>query len=664
MRTKLVNAAPRRGLVETGLSSLLLVAVAMAAGPASAQITVPKYKSPLDAPKPQTTGLPAPAPITTGGTVVEYPIVRVNDRIIDNSDYDRAQQQSIEEAQHDNLSPAEMEQRQKDLLRDMIDQQLLLSRGKELDINADSEVIRRLDEIRKQNHFDTMEDLEKAVRQSGVSYEDFKSGIQNSIITQEVVRDEVGRKLALTAKQEQAYYDAHKQDYAQPEQVRLSEILIPTPEDATDAQVAQAQIKADQVIAKLKEGAKFDDMVKQYSGGPNADKGGDLGEYKRGALPKVLEDQTFSLKPGEWTAPIRTRQGFVIEEVTEHSQAGVQPLSAVDQQVQNDIYQAAIQPALRKYLTDLRDKAYIWIEAGFVDTGASPKETKSIFVGATPPPVRKKAAKKARLDQARTQPAVSAATAAKPAVAAATGAAAPASTGTSSASASPATKKTTPARTLVATNGKKPRKVKREKIRFGQAPRTTLPPAPEETLTAGADQGPGATASVLPAPGAAIAASADPPSSDEDPLAPKTRAQGKTRYSDRAPIEAKQKAAAKTVKMQQKVAATPAPLTAEEKAAQQLQNAPLEPGTDSGKKKKKVKGQPKERIQEKAPTPPAPKPDATPIPPKSVRDNGEPAVPPSPDPSKLPTVTPSPSVVPPDTPTTTPTNPAPAAPPQ
>ncbi len=156
-------------------------------------------------------------------------------------------------------------------------------------------------------------------------------------------------------------------------------------------------------------------------------------------------------------------------------------------------------------------------------------------------------------------------------------------------------------------------------------------------MTAGADQGAGAASVAEPAPGTAISSmSTQATTADEDPLAPKTVNHGKTRYSDRAPIEAKQKAAAKAAKVKQKIAATPAPLTAEEKAALQEQNAPLglNGDTASKKKKKKVKGAPKERIQEKAPTPPAPKPEPTPIPPKSVRDNGEPVV--SPPPANLP----------------------------
>ncbi len=112
--------------------------------------------------------------------------------------------------------------------------------------------------------------------------------------------------------------------------------------------------------------------------------------YKRGALAKVLEDQTFDLKAGEWTAPIRTKQGFVILKVTEHQDAGVAPLKDVEPQVQEAMYTEAMQPALRAYLTKLREEACIDIRAGYVDTGASPKETKPVFTAYAPPVAKKK----------------------------------------------------------------------------------------------------------------------------------------------------------------------------------------------------------------------------------------------------------------------------------
>ena len=209
----------------------------------------------------------------------------------------------------------------------MIDQQLLLSKGKELGVNCDAEVIRRLDDLRKQNHLESMEALEKAAASQGVSFEDFKQGIANQCITQQVVRDEVGRHIQMTHTQEQAYYTAHAGDFQMPEQVHLSEILVPTPDNATDAQIVAAQAKADDLSAKLKAGTNFAELAKTSSGGPTASGGGDLGDFKRGTLGDVLEKATFSLQAGGVTAPIRTRQGFVLLRVDSHQAAGLPPVT-------------------------------------------------------------------------------------------------------------------------------------------------------------------------------------------------------------------------------------------------------------------------------------------------------------------------------------------------
>ncbi|MCU1319629.1 MAG: PpiC-type peptidyl-prolyl cis-trans isomerase [Edaphobacter sp.] len=617
--------------------------------PGVVQAQAPRYQSPMSVPatpQPQPLSLPSPQPITPNGTVVEDVIVRVNDQIINRSDLERSQQQLAQEVQQ-GASPAELAERQKNLLRDMIDQQLLLSRGKELGLNADAEVIRRLDEIRKQNHLDTMEDLEKAARQQGVSFEDFKANIRNGVITQQVVRDEVGRRIQPTQGKEQAYYDQHKQDFAQPEQVRLSEILVPTTTDANEAAVAQAQAKADDIAAKVKAGEKFDELAKTYSGGPTASQGGDLGLFKRGALAKVLEDQTFSLKAGEATAPIRTRQGFVILKVTEHQAAGIPSLKEVEPQVQEQIYIQEMQPALRAYLTKLREEAYIDIAQGFVDSGASPKQTKPVYTAySAPVPKKKKVQQKQRFDRGGRYSAAKSAPAPVTTPVSET-TAATAATDTTTANVPTTTNAVTTAK---ATSAAKPKKIKREKVRYGQAPRNSLPAGPQETGV-GEDVGAGASSAgvtpggVMAAPGAVMAPTQSTTqlsaSSDADPLAPKTPELRKTRYSARAKTEAADKAAAKAAKAKEKAAITPAPISTNEKATQQTQAAPLGLNGDTAKKQKpkRVKGAPKERLQNKE---------------KEAPTEG-----PAPDPTVNPALGASPAGV---TPAPTPSAPAPAPP--
>jgi len=333
-------------------------------------------------------------------TVVEEIICRINNSIITRADLRRAREQLVAEMHQNepNASALEEKDREKDLLRDLIDQQLLLQKGEELGINADTEVVKRLDDLRKQMHADSMEDLEKSAQAQGVSFEEFKQNLKNGIITQRVIAQEVGGHISVTQQEIQQEYDKHKDELERPEQVRLSEILISTqtapavktekgkevlPEAPSQETVGKAQAKADQVYALLQKGGKFDDLAKQYSDGPTASAGGDLEYFKRGTLSKDLEQQVFAMKVGEYTKPIRTNQGFVILKVTEHTPAGVPPLKDVEGRVQEQIYMTKMQPALREYLTKLRENAYIDVKAPYIDTGASPNETKPVYTTAT-----------------------------------------------------------------------------------------------------------------------------------------------------------------------------------------------------------------------------------------------------------------------------------------
>src|SRR6201982_1307101 len=164
-------------------------------------------------------------------TVVEEIIVRVNNSIITSSDYARSKEQLKDEIKQQDAANADKvyAERERDVLRDLIDQQLLLEKGKDLGITADTELIKKLDEMRKQMNLDSMEELEKAAQAQGVSYEDFKQNLRNQIITQQVIGREVASPLSISKEEEQKFYEEHKGDMEQPEQIRLSEILVVIP---------------------------------------------------------------------------------------------------------------------------------------------------------------------------------------------------------------------------------------------------------------------------------------------------------------------------------------------------------------------------------------------------------------------------------------------------
>ncbi len=336
--------------------------------------------------------------------IVDEIVARVDNAIITSSDVERGKQTSQQELKERFGSDwqAKWNERQKDVLRDLIDEQLLLGKGKQLGITGDTEVIKRMDELRKQMNLETMEDLEKAAAQQGVSFEDFKDKIRNQIIAQQVVSREVGSRIRISSEEVQKWYEQHKNDIAAPEAVRLAEILVSTQpakpandkdKDKPTAQlpddpnlVAQAKAKADQLLEELRKGANFADLAKKSSDGPTAAQGGEIGAFKRGEMAKELEEKTFALKPGEITDVIRTKPGFIIFKVIDHQQAGVPPLKQIEDRVREQIYGEKLEPAARAYLTKLREEAYIDIKSGFVDTGASPNQTKPVIVASADGP--------------------------------------------------------------------------------------------------------------------------------------------------------------------------------------------------------------------------------------------------------------------------------------
>ena len=325
--------------------------------------------------------------------IVDEIIARVNDTIITRSEFEKAKQSNLQELKQN--FPEDWQTRwakaEKDVLRDMIDQQLLLERGKELGITGETETVKRLNQMRQQMNLPDMDALETEARKQGVSFADFKEQIRIGIVAQQVVGQEVGGKLHITNEEVQDFYDKHQKDLEGPEEISLNEIMVstqpskqnvenkdskdataqdkPLPEDP--AKVAQAEAKAKTLTAQLDKGAKFEDLAKQFSDGQTAAQGGPLGTFKRGELAKELEDETFSLKPGQHTDPIRTKQGFIILKVNQHRSAGVPPLKEVEERIREAIYQQKLEPAARAYLNKLRDQAYIDVKPGFADTGST-----------------------------------------------------------------------------------------------------------------------------------------------------------------------------------------------------------------------------------------------------------------------------------------------------
>ena len=352
-------------------------------------------EAPADVPAPAAAAPKKPAPIKkpavseSEGKVVEEIVARVNNEVITRSEFEHSKVTAEEDAKSDcqnRCTPEQLialtEDRQKNALRDLIDQSLLVQRAKDMGISVEPDVIKQLDQIRIENKLPSMEALEQAVSGQGMNWEDFKNNIRTGLLTKKVIQSEVGSHINVTKEEIQKYYDEHKSEFVRPEQVALRSIEINTT-GKDEAEVAELKKKAETALKRIQDGEDFGEIAKRYSDGSTAKQGGYLGVYKRGELSKELEDTVFSMKKNGLTGVMETKQGFLIMQVLEHYDEGEQALAKVQNEIEGKLYDQRLEPALREYLKTLREESYVVIKPGYQDAaGGSNSEIQE--VSATP----------------------------------------------------------------------------------------------------------------------------------------------------------------------------------------------------------------------------------------------------------------------------------------
>jgi len=307
-------------------------------------------------------------------TVIEEIVAKVNGEIITRGDIERTRKQ-MEAAMREQGATGQrltdaLAEADKNILRERIDQLLLQSKGKELNLNVDSEVAKQLADIQRRSGITDPDKFQQYVRdQTGMSYEDYKNDRKNDLLTNRVIRQEVASKITIKREEAQQYYDSHQDEFKREERVFLRELLVSTP---PGADTAQALKKAKDLADRGKKGEKFEDLARSNSDSASAQQDGDIGAYEKGKLRPEIEKTVWDQPRGYVTDPINVGNGFLILKVEEHQKAGLAGFEEVQPQITNQLFNPRFNPELRRYLTQLRMTAFLEIKPGYEDSGAAP----------------------------------------------------------------------------------------------------------------------------------------------------------------------------------------------------------------------------------------------------------------------------------------------------
>lgn len=332
------------------------------------------------------------APLGAGERVIlEEIVARVNNEIITLADLEQSRQlleQELSQQYSGEELKRKLQEEELNLLRDLIDQSLLVQRAGEMGLSVETELIKRFDRMRQESGLATQEEFERQAAAEGLDLEGLRTRMRQQLLTQMVIQREVAGKVMLDAEEVRQYYLQHQEEMVQPESVRLREILVST-EDYSQAELPAREDRVRELLAKIRQGEPFDELARTYSDAPTAGDGGELGYFEMDKLAPNIREVVDKLLEKGVSDPFITAQGYLVLQLVERIPEGIPPFEKIESEIRSRLYFNQVQPALREYLSELRREAFVYVKSGYVDSGA---------VEPLPKPVRRGKRRRARRD--------------------------------------------------------------------------------------------------------------------------------------------------------------------------------------------------------------------------------------------------------------------------
>ncbi|HEY3203655.1 MAG TPA: SurA N-terminal domain-containing protein [Thermoanaerobaculia bacterium] len=296
--------------------------------------------------------------VLPAGELVERIVARVNDRLITQSEYDRR----LAVAMKNVRGSTDSGQVRKEILEDMIREKLLDERAKEMSVSAtDEEIETAVQRVKAQYNLSTDEEFDAALAQSGMTRDDLKRQMRETITLQKVIGRDVTSRLDLSDDALRLEYERRKEKfYALPESAHVAEIVLRfSPQDAEARQ--QAAEKIEEIRARIKAGGSFADLAKESSQGSTRERGGDLGTVTKGELVGALDAAVFVDPPAEYPAPALLSDSIHLFHVTDRKPAGFRSFADVKEDLRKRISDDLYDKRFTEYMDRLRREAFVKI---------------------------------------------------------------------------------------------------------------------------------------------------------------------------------------------------------------------------------------------------------------------------------------------------------------
>ncbi len=307
----------------------------------------------------------AVAPVSA--EILERVIVKVNGEIFTKTDLENRQVAALREQRNSQqMSDADLKKRvdaiTPQLLVDAVDEMLLIQRARELNYRlADDQFNEILTKLKADNHIETEEQFQAALKQEGLTLPELRKQIERNMMVQRVEQNEVFSHISVSSDEARKYYDDHRDEFTSAPSVTLREILVKVPTDGKNINVGadeEAKAKAESIRERAVKGESFEKLA-QMSDSPSKANGGLIGPINRSDLDPSFAKTLATMKVGDISPVLRTAAGYDIVKLEASTETKVLPFEQAREQIANKVYQTKQRVEFENYIRKLRTAAII-----------------------------------------------------------------------------------------------------------------------------------------------------------------------------------------------------------------------------------------------------------------------------------------------------------------
>ncbi len=309
-----------------------------------------------------------PTATASAAELLEGIVVRVGDRIVTRTQYERRLRDMYAEIDHN--APAERRAAMKETARlgltnELISELLIKDRADRLAITVtDAELKEAIGRLKQQYGITTDEQFEQSLKSSGLSRAEMEARLRDTLTTNKVFGRELRSREQLSDSELRDRYNREKDSFRLPERAHLREIVVLKPETGS---IEEARTRATEVAeAARKPGTDFAALASTMSDAGTKDKGGDLGEVAKGDLVADLDKAVFNAAQGTILGPIETKSAWHIMKVEQRLPSEVPAFESVKEKLRQDASEETFERDYKAYIETLRKDAYIQINEDMI----------------------------------------------------------------------------------------------------------------------------------------------------------------------------------------------------------------------------------------------------------------------------------------------------------